>query len=378
MTRAVVLVLLATRVAAADEPVAPQAPPPEAPLPAPVTPVEPEVACGESPAFAPWSPAKLALELQLFSTARWTRRPGDDLAELQLDRGEAGVRIAIGPQAAAELRVEAVRSTGEGGTLGIDGDSTVLRVKHAHGSGTIDAGPVRIDGAIGFVPDPWLSTIQDGYSLLPLSRTASERLLGWPTADLAASVRVSIGPARLSVAAGNGEGLRYPERNTGKTTTAVLELVGAHRDGLRVVLAGVVRDGSLGAASVRDKRGGGGATVIADRVRGGFEGLRAWGIGDRGDAVGTALASWVEGRPIDRLAVALRGDTLGLRGGGRASHLGAAVSAVPWPTKRGELRVWLAVERQTTSGDAMPIAGAASGDATTAMLIVSAEAPFTP
>lgn len=358
MTRAAVLVLLVAHVAAADD--------------------APAVVCGSPPAFAPWPTAALALDLQLFSAARWTRQPGDDLTELRLDRGEAGARIAIGPSAAAELRLEAIRSAGEGGTLGVDGDSTVVRVKYAQATATFDAGPVRIDGALGFVPDPWLQAAQDGYTLLPLSRTASERLLGWPTADLAASARASIGPLRLSITAGNGEGLRYPERNRGKTTTAVLELVGVNRAGLRVVLAGVARDGSLGAASVRDKRGGGGATVIAERVRGGLEAVRAWGLGDRGDIAGTAFAGWIEGRVIDRVAIAARADTLGLRGGGRASHAGAAVSVVPWPTKRGELRVWLAVERQTTSGNAMPIAGAASGDATTAMLIVSAEAPFTP
>lgn len=391
MNRVLVLTLLVSRVAAADDdvpevpatnaaepPVAPAAPPvPPAPTP-PAPAIEPLEVGGPPPAFAPWSAAKLSLELKMFSAARWTRLPGDDLTELRLDRGEAGARLAIGARAAAELRVEAIRSTGEGGTLGIDGDSAVLRVKHAQAMGTLDAGPVRIDGALGFVPDPWIDTLQDGYTLLPLARTASERSLGWATADLAASVRAVLGPVRLSITAGNGEGLRYPERNTGKTTTAVLEVVGVNRDGLRVVLAGVARDGSIGAASVRDKRGGGGATVVSARVRGGFEAVRAWGLGDRGEVVGTALAAWAEGAVVKSVALAARGDTLGLRGGGRASHIGGAVSVTPWPSPKGALRIWLAVERQTTSGNAMPIAGAATGDATTVMLIASAEALFAP
>ncbi len=327
--------------------------------------------------FAPWSPARVALDLRLFSSARWTKQKGDDLTELRLDRGEVGVRVGITRQAAAELRLEAIRSAGEGGTLGVDGDSMVARIKVAQVGGTIDAGPVRLDGALGFVRDPWLATLEDGYALLPLSRTASERLLGWPTSDLSAEIRASFGPARLSVAVGNGEGLRYPERNSGKTTTAVLEVVPIHARDLRIAIAGVGRDGSVGAASVRDRRAGGGATVITPLVRGGVEAVRAWGVGDRGDVVGTALAGWAEATPIPRLSIAARGATLGIMNG-RASTFGGAVAVTPWPSPHGELRVWLAIDRQTSSGAASPLPGVAPVDATVLMVIVSAEAPYIP
>ena len=380
-----VLVLLA-RIASADEP-APEVTPADPPVVAPiVVPVAvppivsnavraPVVAESEPPAFAAWPTARLALELELFSSARWTRQPGADLTELRLDRGELGARVAITPQAAAELRVESIRSAGEGGALGVDGDSTVLRVKLAQVTGTVDAGPVRLDGALGFVPDPWIRTLEDGYPLRPLSRTGSERLLGWPTADLSAEVRASIGPVRLTITAGNGEGLRYPERNTGKTTTAVLELVPVHTRMLRLAIAAVGRDGSLGAASVRDRRAGGGATVITPLVRSGVEVVRAWGLADRGDVVGTEVAGWAEVTPISHLDLAARGATLKIMGG-RTSTVGGAVAVTPWTAKHGELRVWLAVDRQTTSGTASPLPGSASGDATVAMLVVSATAPF--
>jgi hypothetical protein len=341
---------------------------------------EPEAAASESappPAFAAWPTARLALDLRLFTSARWTKQTGDDLTALQLDRGEVGVRVGITRQAAAELRLEAVRSAGEGGTLGVDGDSMVARIKVAQVGGTVDLGPVRLDGALGFVRDPWIATLEDGYSLLALSRTASERLLGWPTSDLSAEVRASVGPARLSVAVGNGEGLRYPERNSGKTTTAVLEVVPIHTRDLRIAFAGVGRDGSLGAASVRDRRAGGGATVITPLVRAGVEAVRAWGVGDRGDVVGTALAGWAEATPMPRLSIAARGASFGIMSG-RASTFGGAVVVTPWPSSLGELRVWLAIDRQTTSGTASPLPGVAPGDATVLMLIVSAEAPYIP
>src|SRR5665647_1107077 len=43
--------------------------------------------------FAPWPTARLALDLELYSSARWTHQTTDDLTELRLDRGELGARI---------------------------------------------------------------------------------------------------------------------------------------------------------------------------------------------------------------------------------------------------------------------------------------------
>lgn len=391
LVAALIVTIPALARAQAEEP-APEAAPPVEATPAPIaatppapaievkpspTPTPPAASPSPSSSFAPWPTARLALELELFTTARWIHQPGDDLTDVRLDRGEAGLAVALAPRAAAELRLEAIRSAGEGGALGVDGDSTVVRVKIAQVTGSVDAGSLRLDGALGFVPDPWLRTLEAGYSLRPLSRTASERLLGWPTSDLSAEVRASWGPARLSISAGNGEGLRYPERNSGKTTTAVLEVVAIDARALRLVLAGVGRDGSVGSAAVRDKRVGGGATVLSPRVRAGGEAVRAWGLGDRGEVKGLALAGWAEVTLAPRLALAGRGATLGLAGGGRSSSFGGAVAVDPWRVEHGALRLWLAVERATTSGDASPIVGGATGNATSVFVIASATAPFT-
>jgi len=329
---------------------------------------------GHAGAFEPFSNARLTVELELYAQGRWTAvKTGDDPTELRLDRGELGARVGWVQGAAAELRVEAIRSAADGGALGIDGDTTVIRVKRAQLLGSHELGPVTMDGAIGFVPDPWIAMLENGYSVKPLSRTGSERLLGWPTSDLAAQVRAAYGPVRVSASIGNGEGLAFPERNTGKTTTAVAEVVPVHTADVRVALAAMGRDGSLGPALVRDRRAGGAATVMTPYVRGGGEVVRAWGIGDVGAAQGWLMSGWAEAPIAARMFAAARGSTLGFDGGGRSSTFGGAVGV---NAAGPGLRLWLAVDRVTTSGDAMPIAGGDAGDATTVLVIASAIAPY--
>ncbi|MFN0250670.1 MAG: hypothetical protein ACKV2T_27570 [Kofleriaceae bacterium] len=389
-----------------DAPTEPGAAPSEpAATPAPVPPPEPtsttpkadvivEPADAKIP-FVPWSTTRLAIDLELVTQGRYTSKTSGNQSELRLDRGELGARVGLGDHAAAELRLEAIRSASDGGALGIDGDSTVVRVKYANVGGSVDLGPLILDSALGFVGDPWIRTIEAGYTLKPLSRTGSERLLGWPTSDLAALVRGTVGPARISVNVGNGEGQRYPERNTGKTTTAVVEVVVANTDAIRASLSGMFRDGSVGVARVRDRRAGGGANVQTPWARGGVEVVRAWGIGDRGDAEGLEIGAWADARVVDKLHLGARVATLGYVGGGRASTFGGAIAIEPWRSNSdasaderpprtksrvrrhdARVRLWLALDRVTTSGAAMPLPGADGGDATIVLLVASASAPF--
>lgn len=405
MIRASLALLLGlSRVALADEPPAPpsQAPvaaaPPPTPAPEPATAraaAEPvQATAGPDARWAPWHLARPYVELELTSQAQVTIREGSDLSELRLDRAELGGRLPLGALAAAELRLEAIRSAVEGGALGIDGNSTVFRLRTAQVLAARDLGDtVRLEGAFGFAPDVWLRSAEDGYTVKPLSRTGSERLLGWPATDLAGVVRVSVGPARATVSVGNGEGPQFPERNTGKTTTGLLELAPVASPQLRVVLAGVVRDGSIGVASIRDRRYGGGATLVTPRVRGGVEAMLALGLGDQPATEGLMLGAWADVRLVDRVHLAGRGATMGLAdGGGRISTFGGGVAYEPWlePTEaswrgpagadpgraRGRLRIWLAVDRVTTTGGAMPVPGAEAGAATQLMLVASAIAPF--
>jgi hypothetical protein len=330
-------------------------------------------------AFAPFGADRLHVELEIYAQGRWTPRSGEDLAELALDRGELGATVGLLPgTAAAELRVEAIRSAGEGGALGIDGDTTVIRVKRAQvlASHTFGGGLI-VDGAIGFAADPWIAFLEDGYTVKALSRTGSERLLAWSTSDLAAVGRVAYGPARLAVSVGNGEGLQFPERNNGKTTTAVAEVVAVRDAGWRVVVAGVGRDGSIGPALVRDRRLGVGTSVMTPYARGGGEIVQAWGLGDVGEVEGLLVSGWVDVPIVDRWFAAARASTFGFENGsrGRISTFGGAIGAMPGGPQLG-LRVWLAVDRTTTSGTAMAVVGGDGGDATTFLVIASAIAPF--
>jgi hypothetical protein len=382
--RALLLLLLASP-AFADELPAPTETPDAEPAAAPVEPpgaaasviegahlLEPLVT-----PFAPWPTQRFYLDLDLVAQGRYLSTPGEDLSDIRLDRGELGARIALGKHGAAELRIEAVRSAIEGGALGVDGDSMIIRVRYANLNGEVTRGKLTIGGALGFVQDPWIRTLEDGYTLRPLSRTGSERLLGWSPSDLSGLVRASFGPVRATVALGNGEGLRFPERNNGKTTTAVVEVVPIVRRELRLVVAGVGRDGSIGIARVRERRAGGGATLVTPKIRAGGEVVRAWGLGDRGEIEGTELAAWADARIADHVFVSARGATLGIDSG-RRTTFGGAVVVEPWnDNNRGRFRLWLAVDRIASSGDAMPVPGADPGDATIAMLIASATAPFT-
>jgi hypothetical protein len=317
---------------------------------------------------------KILVELQLWTDADWERVTGPDLSQFRLDRGEAGATVGLGSDAGAEVRLETVRSAQDGGVLGIAGDSLVPRIKRAQVFGRYDAGPVHLEGAIGVVADPWITALEDGDTERPLVATASEGLLGWSPSDLAALVRARLGPVRLSVSFGNGEGLSYPERNQGKTTTAVAEVVPYVDRDLRVRVIGMARDGSIGPALVRDRRAGGGAVIESEYANAGGEIVHAWGVGDRTEATGNAFAGWAEARPVPFVAIAARAAQLRLADGGKHTTWGGAVALQPWPKQR--LRLWLAFDRTTSSGSAEPVPGGDPADATTLMLLVSATAPF--
>lgn len=308
---------------------------------------------------------KLAVDMQLFVDGDYQK----DRSQIVLDRGEAGVTVGLGRYAAAELRLEAARSAQDGGALGIAGDSLVARIKRAQITGGYELNDLlRLDGAAGLAYDPWIGALELGYPELPLHRTADETLLGDSPSDLALIAKATIAKlVTATVAVGNGEGLSYPERNTGKTTTGVLEVRPV--DGLRV--AAMARDGSIGPASVRNHRFGGLASFHHELFDAGVEVDHALGLAGMGQLTGTALAGWGEVRPIDDAIVALRGATLRLDGGSR-NTVGGALAVEP----SSGLRVWLAIDRTTSNGTAMPLF-TDPGDATTIMLIVSATKRFT-
>ena len=122
----------------------------------------------------------------------------------------------------------------------------------------------------------------------------------------------------------------------------------------------------------------GAATITAPVVSAGVELVRALGIADRGDAQAWVISGWGEARPMAHFAVDARFATVGYdAGGGRFTSAGGAFAVEPWKDHgNGRLRFWLALDRTSSSGSAMPLAGADPADATTLLLVASATAPF--
>jgi len=321
--------------------------------------------------------ARLAIEVELFADAGWIARSGPDLTQFRLDRGETGATVGLGRHGGAEVRLESVRSAAEGGELGVAGDSLVMRVKRAQVFGDYESSGATLIGALGMTPDPWITALEEDDTARPISATGSERLLGWPTSDLAALGRVAWGPVRLTIAFGNGEGQAYPERNTGKTTTGVVEVLPLDTPDARLRVMAMARDGSLGPGSVRDRRFGGGATFASPLASAGVELVRAYGLDEVAAPEAWLLGGWAEVRPIPHTAAVARGMTIGYDAGGRQTSVGAALAVEPWRgPARGRMRLWLALDRTTSSGAAMPLPGFDPGDETTLMVLASTTAPF--
>ena len=249
--------------------------------------------------FAPAPQPRLALELQLFTDADWIHQPGTDFTQFRLDRGEAGVAIGFAKHYGAELRLESIRSAEEGGELGIDGDSIVVRVKRAQIYGDADAGDVHFHVAAGIAPDPWITALETDYPLRPLSLTASERLLGWPVSDLAGAGQRCARAGAPEPQLRQRRRARLPRAQQRQDHHRGARGRAARRPGLRRRLMALGKDGSVGPALVRDRR-----SVLRRHSRHlmrarGTELVRAYGIGDRGDLVGWVYAGWLEARPID-------------------------------------------------------------------------------
>jgi hypothetical protein len=97
--------------------------------------------------------------------------------------------------------------------------------------------------------------------------------------------------------------------------------------------------------------------------------VRALRVGDHGDIEATVIGGWGEVRPVGLLAVAGRFATARYDGGS-ATTGGGALALVD-----GKTRLWLAIDRTTTSATAMPLPTDA-GTATTFQVIVSTTADF--
>jgi hypothetical protein len=344
------------------EPPPPEPAPERAPSPATVT----------DAVDAPPTPraTRLTVAGEIFTTAAATRTEGDSLSAFDVPRAEIGAELGFGRSLLAAVRVEAVRSAADQSTVGIDGNSLVLRVKRAFVAGTTRLGSVDLRGDAGLIADPWIAAIEDGYPLRALAATASEGLLAWDTGDLGASLSGAVGPIRVAVAAGNGEGRRQMELNDGKNVTGLLDAKVLDIDAATIHVLAVARDGSLGPSQARDQRFGGGLVARTKFGRAGVEVVRALGLHGRGEVEATAVAGWIAAPVYWRVGVAGRVAMLDVAGAESASTtLTGAATIDLVDSASGSVRGFLAVEREN---DVMTLPGTNAADATRILGVLSA------
>jgi hypothetical protein len=319
----------------------------------------------------------------VFASGAAIDQADDTRTAFEVSRAELGVDVGLHAQVAAGVRVEAIRAvTADGGVIGVDGDSLVLRLKRAQLSAwaPLAGGAVILGADAGLVADPWIEALDAGYALRALAPTASEGLLGWASSDLGGRVTVDALDGRIRAAAAltNGEGRNYPERNDGKNATGMVDVraVGLDLAGrpaeLRIRAGG--RRGSLGPGAARDHRIAGAIAATWGDAAAAVEVARAYGLDSMATVEATAVAAWLHAPIWHGLGVTGRYAALKLDGGGDTAHTitGGVAYDVVGPTAARAARVFLVGERAT---DRLTGAGT-TADATSILLVVSATGFF--
>ena len=340
-------------------------------------------ACGAAappPPTAPTAASTIVVRARGAVTAAGLveRAASTTTSRFDLERAELGGTAEV-DHGFGVITLEGVRSAAPASAMGIDGNSLVARVRHAAVGGRWrGAAALAIEGAIGVVADPWISTHD----------VDRERMLGRPlvedagviaASDLGLAARIALGDAlALAVMIGNGEGARDVERNRGKNTSVVLTARRAVAEVGELALHLYGRDGSFGPGAARSHRLGGAATWHHGRGAAGVELVRAWGVDAQTDATGLAVSAWADVPLPARLGLAARGDRL-IVDGPTTSVTTWRTAAAAWYALAAGVRVELAVEVERASGADAPIPGAAGAtDATRGLLRATGSFEGTP
>lgn len=202
--------------------------------------------------------------------------------------------------------IEGLRSAQPESLLGVDGNSIVVRAKHAYAFGDPELGPGRLILQVGLIEDVWVATLESSFRLRGHAATTSERTGFFETSDLGATVGYDLLDelVTLQVSITNGEGRNEVELNRGKNSTVVLSTV-PHKptifgDEVRPGVHVGYRDGSIGVGKARNHRIFGAATFDHPRAGLGVEFGRALGLVDDASLEAQALGIWVRGEPIER------------------------------------------------------------------------------
>lgn len=269
-------------------------------------------------------------------------------AALGVARQGAGARVVMG----------AVRSGGESGYIGVQGESIVPRVEVAEAS--YRHRPWGLAVAAGLVDDLWVVPNNTAWSLRSIAPGAAEAR-GWMARSDLGGVVAWTSPQAWVTAAGAltaGEGLSRRERNGDQDVTGSLVVRplsgGAHPDALALSILG--RDGSWGLGRVRDHRLGARITGAFPGVGLGVEALQAWGVQGDDTLEPWLLSGWAWARPEDfPLAGYGRLDRVAWTEDTTEQTVGLGLGA---GLADGLASVWVGWEWQTWQAEARAIAGA--------------------
>ncbi|MCA9563119.1 MAG: hypothetical protein KC561_06500 [Myxococcales bacterium] len=224
----------------------------------------------------------------------------DSFDEFSLRRAELGVSYSAGSIFRAVTTLEAIRAAGEGSFFGVDGNSLLVRVKHAFADVDLAVGPISFEIRAGLIPEIVVEFLESGYGLRGISATAGEHFGFFDTSDLGASLGVGVLDAVFFQAqVTNGEGRNEVEQNDGKNLT--LQLIGQLTaldvlgDRLRLAAGVSWRDGSLGIGSARNQRVAAGLFALHPRFGAGAEIHFADGYAGRPDRTARGIGAWGEG-----------------------------------------------------------------------------------
>ncbi|MCB9674473.1 MAG: hypothetical protein H6737_05105 [Alphaproteobacteria bacterium] len=283
-----------------------------------------------------------------------------------------------GPYGAGiRLVTVAVRSGGQTGYIGIDGETFVPRVQIAEAR--LDAPSIGLAAAAGVVDDLWVGTHQPAWGLPEVAGEITLLSGVQDRADLGGWVSWTAPERRFSgsVAVTSGEGERRRERNNGIDTALMVTARPWVSDAGTLVIRAYGKEGSRGVEQARNHRLGGSVGLQHGYVHAGAMTMVGWGSAADG--------------ALDPLAVggfARTGPKLPFVGFGRVDLLWAdrdtagSWSRIVWlgggprlPVKP-DAPLWLGVGWQGSrfGPDAGPVAGVVSGSD---MLFVQLSADIT-
>lgn len=317
----------------------------------------------------------LRLDLEVAGEVRQTLPDAGLSRELRLSRAMLGLGVErVGP-ASARVQLQAVRSGGESGYIGIAGESIVPRFQVAEAG--LDAslgGELRL--VAGLVLDPWVDGAQQAWGQRSLGPVMAEEQAWMSPSDIGGTVRWVMAGRLLGAAVGlqTGEGLAARERNDGQDLVGLLELrplAGIGSELLTVAVMG--RDGSRGVALARDHRLGARIHTEHRWVQGGVEALAGWGLDGDPARVPGGLSAWVTtGDALPALAWGrldlCRDDRKDPETGSSTWRLGGG-PALGGRRHRQAIFLVLGLEGRRYGRDAAALAGAGEAAAATAFFL---------